>query len=75
MANTKSAELRNMETEELETRLTEVRQEAFNLRFQLVTGQLDNYARIGDVRRDVARIETILREREIAAAEAAEERD
>ena len=69
MAATKTAELRNMETEELESRLAEVRQEAFNLRFQLVTGQLDNYSRIGQVRHEVARIETILRERELAAAE------
>ncbi len=75
MAGTKTAELRNMETEELENRLSEVRQEQFNLRFQLVTGQLDNYSRVGQVRREVARIETILREREIAAAEAAEERE
>jgi large subunit ribosomal protein L29 len=70
----KTAELRNMDTEELETRLNETRQELFNLRFQLVTGQLDNSARIGQVRRTVARMETILREREIEAAEAAEER-
>ena len=69
----KSAELRNMDTEELETRLNETRQELFNLRFQLVTGQLDNTSRVGVVRRQVARIETLLREREIAAAEAAEE--
>ena len=74
MAVSKTIELRNMEIEELETRLAEVRQEAFNLRFQLVTGQLDNSSRIGQVRRQVARMETILREREIAAAEAAEER-
>ena len=70
----KTAELRNMDTEELETRLNDTRQELFNLRFQLVTGQLDNSARIGEVRRTVARMETILREREIAAAEADEER-
>jgi large subunit ribosomal protein L29 len=70
----KTAELRNMETEELERRVDETRQELFNLRFQLVTGQLDNSARIGQVRRQVARMETILREREIEAAEAAEER-
>ena len=71
----KTAELRNMDSEELETRLNETRQELFNLRFQLVTGQLDNSARIGEVRRTVARMETILREREIEAAEAAEERE
>jgi large subunit ribosomal protein L29 len=62
-------ELRNMDTEELETRLNETRQELFNLRFQLVTGQLDNSSRIGQVRRQVARIETLLREREIEEAE------
>jgi large subunit ribosomal protein L29 len=73
MPGSKTEELRTMELEELETRLNETRQELFNLRFQLVTGQLDNSARIGQVRRHVARIETILREREIAAAEAAEE--
>jgi large subunit ribosomal protein L29 len=73
MANVNAIELRNMETDELENKLGESRQEAFNLRFQLVTGQLDNYARIRQVRREVARIETILREREIAAAEAVEE--
>ena len=72
MAVSKTVELRNMENEELETRLAEVRQEAFNLRFQLVTGQLDNYSRIGLVRREVARIETLLREREIAEQEAAD---
>ena len=71
----KTAELRNMDSEELETRLNDTRQELFNLRFQLVTGQLDNSARIGEVRRTVARMETILREREIEAAEAAEERE
>jgi large subunit ribosomal protein L29 len=69
MASTPAIELRNLETEELEGRLAEARQEAFNLRFQLVTGQLDNYSRIGEVRREVARIETILRERELAAEE------
>jgi len=73
MASTKTSELRNMETEELENRLADVRQEQFNLRFQLVTGQLDNSSRITQVRREIARIETLLREREIAAAEAAEQ--
>jgi large subunit ribosomal protein L29 len=70
----KTADLRNMDTEELETKLSETRQELFNLRFQLVTGQLDNNSRIREVRRHVARITTLLREREIEAAEAAEER-
>jgi len=62
-----------MDTEELENRLDETRRELFNLRFQLVTGQLDNNARVGQMRRQVARIETLLREREIEAAEAAGE--
>ncbi len=68
-----AAELRDLEEDELETRLGEAKQEMFNLRFQLVTGQLDNSARLGQVRRDIARIKTVLREKEIAAAEAAEE--
>jgi len=67
----KTAELRNLDPDELERRLDETRQELFNLRFQLVTGQLDNNARIGLVRRQVARMETLLREREIEAAESA----
>jgi large subunit ribosomal protein L29 len=69
---TKPSELRDMDDDELVTRLTEAKQELFNLRFQHVTGQQDNYARLGQVRKDVARINTVLREREIAAAEAAE---
>ena len=68
----KTEELRGMGTEELETRLNDTRQELFNLRFQLVTGALDNTSRISEVRRQVARMETLLREREIEAAEAAE---
>lgn len=73
MPRTNTSELRNMETEELENKLAEARQEQFNLRFQLVTGQLDNYSRIGHVRRDIARMETLLREREIEAAESADQ--
>ncbi len=68
----RTAELRDLSDDELATRLAEARQELFNLRFQHVTGQLDNYARLGQVRKEIARIETILRENEIAAAEAAE---
>ncbi len=66
------AELREMDEDELSNRLVEAKQELFNLRFQHVTGQLDNYARLGQVRRDIARITTVLREREIIEAEAAE---
>jgi large subunit ribosomal protein L29 len=64
----KATELRELHDTEIATRLDEAKQELFNLRFQLVTGQLDNPARIGEVRRDIARIKTIIREREIAAA-------
>jgi large subunit ribosomal protein L29 len=67
----KAAELRELSDDELENRLRESREELFNLRFQHVTGQLDNYARLGQVRKDIARILTLLRAREIEAAEAA----
>ncbi len=66
----KSAELRNLADDDLMERLSEAKAEQFNLRFQHVTGQLDNHARLGQVRREVARLNTLLREREIAAAEA-----
>ena len=72
MANAKIAELRELEDDELLNRLAESKQELFNLRFQLVTGQLDNSERLGQLRRDVARILTVLREREIEEAEALE---
>jgi len=65
-----TANLRDLDDTELETRLAESKVELFNLRFANVTGQLDNSARLGEVRRDIARIKTLLREREIAAAEA-----
>jgi large subunit ribosomal protein L29 len=67
-----ATELRELDIEELESRLSEAKRELFNLRFQAVTGQLDNVSRIGQVRREVARIKTVLREQEIAAAEAIE---
>jgi len=70
----RAAELRELNDTELEHRLGEAKEELFNLRFQNATGQLDNAARIPEVRRDVARIETLLREREIAAAEQQDER-
>jgi len=66
----RTAELREMDDDELDLKLTEARQELFNLRFQVVTGRLDNTARIGQVRRQVARILSVQREREIEAAEA-----
>ena len=51
-------------------RLSDAKEELFNLRFQLVTGQLENYARVGRVKKEVARMLTELRAREIDAAEA-----
>jgi large subunit ribosomal protein L29 len=64
-----SAELREMDEQELLDNLASAQQELFNLRFQHVTGQLDNYSRLRAVRKDIARLHTILREREIAEAE------
>lgn len=67
-----SLELRELGDAELLHQLDEARAELFNLRFQGTTGELDNSARLATVRRQIARIETFLRQREIAAAEAAE---
>jgi len=65
-----AAELRELTYEELGDRLAEAKEELFNLRFQLVTNQLDNPARITQVKRDIARIKTVMREQEIAAWQA-----
>ncbi len=64
-----AAELREMDEQELLDNLASAQQELFNLRFQHVTGQLDNYSRLRAVRKDLARLHTIMREREIAEAE------
>jgi large subunit ribosomal protein L29 len=64
-------DLSMLDGDELAGRLGESRRELFNLRFQLATGQLDNPSRVGQVRREVARMLTILREREILEAEGA----
>jgi large subunit ribosomal protein L29 len=69
---TKAAELDALDDTELEQRLADAKQELFNLRFKVVTGQFDNTARLGFLKKEVARILTILRHREIEAAEAAE---
>ena len=68
----KASEIRDMGDAGLVQRLAETKQELFNLRFQHVTGQLDNYARLREVRKDVARINTELRRRQIEAHEAME---
>ncbi len=60
-------ELRKLSFKELGEKLNESKEELFNLRFQLVTNQLDNTTRIKQVKRDVARIATVMREQEIAA--------
>lgn len=69
---TKPSELRELTDTELDQKLIESRHELFNLRFQMATGKQDNSARLGQVRKDIARVSTLLRAREIEAAEAAE---
>jgi len=61
----KAKEIRELTNEELLQKLSELKAELFNLRFQLATGQLDNPMRMRDVRKTIARIKTILREREL----------
>jgi len=68
----KSVALAELGDTDLLELLDETKDELLNLRFQLVTGQLDNYARVKEVKKQVARIKTAIREREIAAAEAVE---
>ena len=65
----RASELRELPEEELEQRLNDTHEELFNLRFQHATGQLDNYKRIKELKRDVARIKTVLRQQEIEGAE------
>ena len=68
-----ATELRALTYKELGAKLDESKEELFNLRFQLVTNQLDNTARIKQVKQDIARINTVMREQEIAAWEAQQE--
>jgi large subunit ribosomal protein L29 len=63
----KAAELRELTASELAEKLDEAKAELFNLRFQLATNQLDNTARMRDVRKEVARILTVMREQELEA--------
>jgi large subunit ribosomal protein L29 len=62
---TDAGELRNLTDDELVLRLKECKEELFNLRFQGATGQLENHGRLRAVRKDIARIYTIMREREL----------
>ncbi len=68
-----ASEIREMTDEELVEALEEAREEKFNLRFQLATNQLDNTARIKAVKKEIARIRTVMRERELAATDPAAE--
>lgn len=59
-------EIRDMTQEELDLKLSELKAELFNLRFQNATNQLDNPLKIADVKKNIARVKTIIRERELA---------
>ncbi len=65
MPATKTEELRLLGNEELVAKLKESKEELFNLRFQSATGQLENHGRLRAVKKDIARIYTIMREREL----------
>ncbi|MGQ0718722.1 MAG: 50S ribosomal protein L29 [Pseudonocardiales bacterium] len=64
-ATTAASELRELTDDELVLRLREAKEELFNLRFQMATGQMDNNRRLRTVRHDIARIYTVMREREL----------
>jgi large subunit ribosomal protein L29 len=68
---TKAKELRELSLTDLDQKLLESKHELFNLRFQIATGKQDNSSRMGQVRKEIARVATLLREREIEAAESA----
>ena len=63
----KMKELRGLSKDELQAKLTETRQELFNLRLQHATNQLDNPIRIAEVKKDIARVKTIIREQQLAS--------
>jgi large subunit ribosomal protein L29 len=65
MATTKALDLRSLEDDELVSKLREAKEELFNLRFQAATGQLENHGRLRAVRKEIARIYTVMREREL----------
>ena len=62
----KAEEIRPKTEDQLKEQLRDLKKEAFNLRFQTVSGQLENTARVRQVRRDIARVKTVLRERQSA---------
>lgn len=61
----KVKEIRDMSDAELQKKIGELKEELFNLRFQMATGQLENHTRIRDVKKSIARVKTIIREREL----------
>ncbi len=61
----KANKIHEMSVDELEQKLIELKGELFNLRFQMATGQLDNPMRVRDVKKSIARIKTVLREKEL----------
>ena len=63
----KANEIRDLATSEIELKVKSLKEELFNLRFQLATGKLENTARIREVRKAIARMKTVIREREISA--------
>ena len=63
----KAAEIRELSPDDLQAKLKEARAELFNLRFQMATSQLDNTARVKQVKKDIARIQTEMRARELSA--------
>ena len=72
-AGSVASELRELNDEELVLRLREAKEELFNLRFQMATGQMDNNRRLRMVRHDIARIYTVMRERELGLSVSPEE--
>jgi len=64
----KASEIRELSDRELQEKIRELKDELFNLRFQMATGQLENTMRLKEVRKSIARVKTVMRERELAAA-------
>lgn len=66
----KASDIRELTADELNTKLSDLKAELFNLRFQLAINQLDNPMRISAVKRDIARVKTVIRENELSAGNA-----
>jgi large subunit ribosomal protein L29 len=71
VATTTNEELRQLSAEDLTTKVRELKEELFNLRFQAATGQLESHGRLSAVRKEIARVYTIIRERELGIGGAA----